>query len=125
MRFATYVVDGTESAGVVDGSAIRPLPAGQTVLGLIQRGREAMLGACARALAAGPPPVPLAGVRLLPPIHPPSIRDFVGFEAHVEGVSRAQEGRSEVDPAISNTVTEAGAVPPIPAARTRARGPRH
>jgi 2-keto-4-pentenoate hydratase/2-oxohepta-3-ene-1,7-dioic acid hydratase in catechol pathway len=99
MRFATYAVDGTESAGVVDGSAIRPLPAGETVLGLVRRGRQAMLGAYARALAGGTPPVPLAGVRLLPPIHPPSIRDFVGFEAHVEGVSRAQEGRSEVEPA--------------------------
>jgi 2-keto-4-pentenoate hydratase/2-oxohepta-3-ene-1,7-dioic acid hydratase in catechol pathway len=30
--------------------------------------------------------VPLAAVRLLPPLEPPSVRDFVAFEEHVEGM---------------------------------------
>jgi 2-keto-4-pentenoate hydratase/2-oxohepta-3-ene-1,7-dioic acid hydratase in catechol pathway len=32
--------------------------------------------------------VPLESVRLLPPLTPPAIRDFVTFEEHVEGVAR-------------------------------------
>src|SRR4029450_11131300 len=35
---------------------------------------------------SGGPAVPLAGVRLLPPLQPPTVRDFVAFEEHVEGV---------------------------------------
>jgi 2-keto-4-pentenoate hydratase/2-oxohepta-3-ene-1,7-dioic acid hydratase in catechol pathway len=33
-------------------------------------------------------PVPLAGVRPLPPLEPPTVWDFVTFEEHVEGVRR-------------------------------------
>jgi 2-keto-4-pentenoate hydratase/2-oxohepta-3-ene-1,7-dioic acid hydratase in catechol pathway len=86
MRFATYQYQGAERAGLVDGDLIRPLAEGTTVLGLIQAG----------ALHTAEPDhndqVPLNSVRLLPPLHPASIRDFVGFEAHIEGVARAQEG---------------------------------
>jgi 2-keto-4-pentenoate hydratase/2-oxohepta-3-ene-1,7-dioic acid hydratase in catechol pathway len=35
-------------------------------------------------------------VRLLPPIEPPSVRDFVAFEEHVEGVRKAVDGASGV-----------------------------
>ena len=38
----------------------------------------------------------LGEVRLLPPLHPPSMRDFVSFEAHVAGVRRAVEGKEGV-----------------------------
>lgn len=86
MRFATYQHRDGERAGIVDGDLIRPLPRGTTVLGLIQA------GTLHAAEPSGEPPVPVRAVRLLPPLRPPSIRDFVGFEAHVEGVARAQEG---------------------------------
>ena len=48
--------------------------------------------ACQAALAAGEralgePAVPLQAVRLLPPLAPPTVRDFVAFEEHVEGVA--------------------------------------
>jgi 2-keto-4-pentenoate hydratase/2-oxohepta-3-ene-1,7-dioic acid hydratase in catechol pathway len=35
-------------------------------------------------------------VRLLPPFQAPSIRDFVGFEAHIEGVSKSLDGLEHV-----------------------------
>ncbi len=41
---------------------------------------------------------PLADVRLLAPLVPAAIRDFVAFEEHVEGVSAAVDGKSEVVP---------------------------
>ncbi|WP_234046326.1 hypothetical protein [Streptomyces adelaidensis] len=36
MRFTTYEHEGVERAGVVRGEVIHPLPAGTTVLGLIE-----------------------------------------------------------------------------------------
>jgi 2-keto-4-pentenoate hydratase/2-oxohepta-3-ene-1,7-dioic acid hydratase in catechol pathway len=35
-------------------------------------------------------------VRLLPPLKAPSIRDFVGFEAHIEGVAKSLDGLEHV-----------------------------
>ena len=42
------------------------------------------------------PARPLADVRLLAPLLPASVRDFVAFEEHVEGVSAGVEGKSHV-----------------------------
>ena len=38
------------------------------------------------AAALAEPGVPVDRVRLLPPLNPPTVRDFVAFEEHVEGV---------------------------------------
>ncbi len=38
------------------------------------------------------PGVPLTDVRLLPPLQPPTVRDFVTFEEHVEGIRRSVDG---------------------------------
>jgi 2-keto-4-pentenoate hydratase/2-oxohepta-3-ene-1,7-dioic acid hydratase in catechol pathway len=92
MRIAAYEQAGAGHLGLLDGQAVRPLPAGLAVLGLLaadRAGREA-------AAAAAGAPVPLGEVRLLPPLHPPSLRDFVSFEAHVAGVRRAVEGKDGV-----------------------------
>ena len=37
-------------------------------------------------------------MRLLPPLHPASIRDSVSFEAHVEGARKSQEGATDPVP---------------------------
>ncbi|MFD0687620.1 fumarylacetoacetate hydrolase family protein [Actinomadura fibrosa] len=93
MRFATYEHDGTERAGVVQGDGIHPLPEGATVLELIRSGTLRDEG----TEALGRPAVhTVADVRLLPPLNPPSIRDFVAFEAHIEGVSRSLDGMEHV-----------------------------
>ena len=100
MRFATYSLHGTTAAGVVgEGDALHPLPAGATIRGLIEQGgRAGLLAAGAEALS-GPAGPHTGEVRLLPPLHPASIRDSVSFEAHVEGARRSQEGARDPVPA--------------------------
>jgi 2-keto-4-pentenoate hydratase/2-oxohepta-3-ene-1,7-dioic acid hydratase in catechol pathway len=96
MRFATYAQDGATAkdrparAGVVSDAGIHPLPEDVTVLGLVQAGLAAALTAGARAL--GGPAVPLSAVWLRPPVEAPSVRDFVAFEEHVEGMAAGGGG---------------------------------
>ncbi|WP_369138710.1 fumarylacetoacetate hydrolase family protein [Modestobacter versicolor] len=96
MRFATCERDGSTWAGVVSEAGVHPLPAGTTVLDLVRRGLPAALEAGSAALAG--PPVALADVRLLPPLQAPTVRDFVAFEEHVEGVRKAIDGVTGVPP---------------------------
>jgi len=93
MRFATYECGGVERAGVVRDGVVHPLPLGTTVLSLIERG--ALRHAGAEALASDSD-LTVDQVRLLPPLKPPSIRDFVGFEAHIEGVAKSLDGLEHV-----------------------------
>jgi 2-keto-4-pentenoate hydratase/2-oxohepta-3-ene-1,7-dioic acid hydratase in catechol pathway len=95
VKFAAWVQDGIDRAGVVDGDQVHGLPVGETVLDLTQLG---LAGALERGeqLLAGGHSVPLQTVRLLPPLQPPSIRDFVAFEEHVEGVVRSVSGDATV-----------------------------
>jgi 2-keto-4-pentenoate hydratase/2-oxohepta-3-ene-1,7-dioic acid hydratase in catechol pathway len=84
MRFATFSLDGRVQAGVVSDVGVHPLPGGVSMLGLVKAGLPDALAAGRQALDG--PAVPLASARLLPPLDPPTIRDFVAFEEHVEGV---------------------------------------
>ncbi|TKA03093.1 fumarylacetoacetate hydrolase family protein [Actinacidiphila oryziradicis] len=95
MRYATYEYEGTERSGVVLGDALHPLPEGVTLLALIQQGGDALREEGLRALTRAAA-VSVEQVRLLPPLTPPSIRDFVAFEAHIEGVSRSLDGLESV-----------------------------
>jgi len=100
MKFARYEDQGAvRDAAVGDGDRLHDLGAGQDIDELIKRGgRAALLEAGAAALGAEPGPA-VAEVRLLPPLHPASIRDSVSFEAHVEGARRSQEGATDPVPA--------------------------
>jgi 2-keto-4-pentenoate hydratase/2-oxohepta-3-ene-1,7-dioic acid hydratase in catechol pathway len=94
MRFATFAHDGQLRAGVVTAAeTVRTLPTGSTVLELVQRGLPELLDAGKQATG---PDIPLSQVRLLPPLQPPTIRDFVAFEEHVEGVVRSVSGTAGV-----------------------------
>src|SRR3954471_7577991 len=84
MRFATWDDGGVGPAGVVGEHGLHALPPDVTVLDLVRAGLPAALDAGLAAPAA--PPVPVAEARPLAPLHPPSTRDFVAFEEHVEGV---------------------------------------
>ncbi|WP_433170907.1 fumarylacetoacetate hydrolase family protein [Actinoallomurus sp. CA-150999] len=95
MRFVTYEHEGARRAGVVEGTGIHPLPDGRTVLSLIQAGAGALREEGERARER-PARIQVGDVRLLPPFAPPSIRDFVAFEAHIEGVSRSLDGLESV-----------------------------
>jgi 2-keto-4-pentenoate hydratase/2-oxohepta-3-ene-1,7-dioic acid hydratase in catechol pathway len=99
MKFARYEYDGAVRDGVLGpGDVLHQLPHGHDIDDLIRRGgRDALMSAGAGALAAAPGPA-VAGVRLLPPLHPASIRDSVSFEAHVEGARKSQEGATDPVP---------------------------
>jgi len=87
MKIAAFEVDGGRRHGVVVADELLPLPAGIDLFALADA--DALLDACAA-------PVPLAGVRLLAPVQPPTVRDFVTFEEHVEGVRRSVDGAAGV-----------------------------
>jgi 2-keto-4-pentenoate hydratase/2-oxohepta-3-ene-1,7-dioic acid hydratase in catechol pathway len=84
MRFATYEYLGIVRAGVVEEDGIHAFPQGVTVLDLVRSGLPAALEA-GRSVLSGST-VPVDRVRLLPPLEPPTVRDFVTFEEHVEGM---------------------------------------
>jgi 2-keto-4-pentenoate hydratase/2-oxohepta-3-ene-1,7-dioic acid hydratase in catechol pathway len=94
MRFATWEHGGRVQAGVVSTAGLHALPDGTTVLDLVRAGLPAALEAGAAALDG--PAVALDGVRLLPPLDAPTVRDFVAFEEHVEGVRKAIDGAAGV-----------------------------
>jgi 2-keto-4-pentenoate hydratase/2-oxohepta-3-ene-1,7-dioic acid hydratase in catechol pathway len=87
MRIATFTYGGHERAGVVADDLVYPFPDGVDVRAVIESGVDT------RPAADG---VPLAEVRLRAPLRPASIRDFVAFEEHVEGVRRSVDGASGV-----------------------------
>lgn len=84
MRFATWESGGRVQAGVASAAGLHALADGRTVLDLVRAGLPAALEAGAAALEE--PAVPLDSVRLLPPLEAPTVRDFVAFEEHVEGM---------------------------------------
>ncbi|MCX5323377.1 fumarylacetoacetate hydrolase family protein [Streptomyces sp. NBC_00120] len=98
MRFATYVHQHQTHAAVVkaDGT-LYPVPGVRSLTELIESadGLAALLQTGTASLGAPPGPH-VSQVRLLPPLQPTSIRDFVTFEEHVEGVRRSVDGVSGV-----------------------------
>jgi 2-keto-4-pentenoate hydratase/2-oxohepta-3-ene-1,7-dioic acid hydratase in catechol pathway len=87
MRIATVEHQGRAAAAVITPEdSVRLLPEETSVLALVQGGLPALLSAGA---AASGTELGLHEVRLLPPLQPPSIRDFVAFEEHVAGVIKS------------------------------------
>ncbi|WP_457253920.1 fumarylacetoacetate hydrolase family protein [Pedococcus sp. P5_B7] len=85
---------GATVGAVVDEDMVFPLPDGASMTALIAGGLEPALAIGAEARrGAG---VRLDAVTLQLPYRPPSIRDFVTFEAHVEGVRKSVDGASGV-----------------------------
>nr|WP_206314125.1 fumarylacetoacetate hydrolase family protein [Streptomyces coryli] len=80
-----------------EGDRLHPLPGVTSLTDLLARtgGLPGLLAAGRAALDGAPDPGP-AEVRLLPPLQPPSVRDFVAFEEHVEGVRRSVSGETGV-----------------------------
>ncbi|HKP07803.1 MAG TPA: fumarylacetoacetate hydrolase family protein [Microbacterium sp.] len=95
MRLARWRdADGVVGEGfLIDDRAV-PFPDGLTVADVLAGGLEPLAGLQERADHDSA--LPLAGLTLLAPLVPAAIRDFVAFEEHVEGVSAAIDGRSEV-----------------------------
>ncbi|MEU6389181.1 fumarylacetoacetate hydrolase family protein [Streptomyces sp. NPDC046939] len=100
MRFATCAHEDPADicvAVVKDEGTLHPLPGAASLTELLRSGGglPALLDAGASALDQPPGPH-VSEVRLLPPIQPSSVRDFVTFEEHVEGVRRSVDGVSGV-----------------------------
>ncbi|MFE2439643.1 fumarylacetoacetate hydrolase family protein [Streptomyces sp. NPDC059409] len=98
MRFAAYEHQERRRAAVVEeDGTLFPLPGVTSLTALIRQtsGLPGLLAAGSTALA-GPAGPHVSQVRLLPPLQPVSVRDFVTFEEHVEGVRRSVEGTGGV-----------------------------
>lgn len=96
MKIARWAVDGMVREGFVIGSTAVPFPSEESVSGALAGGLgytrdlyEGVKNADGRRLE---------DVALLAPLEPSSIRDFVAFEEHVEGVSAAVTGVGNVPP---------------------------
>ncbi len=104
MRFASFT-DRNQNphphlsrvAVVDDDGTLFPLPGVTGLTDLIRAagGLPGLLAAGAASLD-GPPGPHVSEVRLLPPLRPASVRDFVTFEEHVEGVRRSVDGAAGV-----------------------------
>ena len=96
MKLATVRHADRVRVGVIEGGPgderVHLVDQPVTALELLRRGDLHEVGRAAR----GTRPVPLADVRLLPPLEPPTVRDFVAFEEHVEGVRRSVSDESGV-----------------------------
>lgn len=97
---ATWEHAGAVAAGVVlgdgEGTTVHPFPDGRSGLEAVRLGLQGLLELGAAAAQA--PGAPLTDVRLRPPLEPPTVRDFVAFEEHVEGVVRSVGASAGVVP---------------------------
>ncbi|MFB8773224.1 fumarylacetoacetate hydrolase family protein [Streptomyces broussonetiae] len=98
MRFAAYEHHHRRRVAVVEADGtLLPLPGVTSLTDLLAEcgGLPGLLTAGAAALDVPPGPH-LNQVRLLPPLQPVSVRDFVTFEEHVKGVRRSVSGADGV-----------------------------
>ncbi|MEU0270044.1 fumarylacetoacetate hydrolase family protein [Nocardioides sp. NPDC006303] len=96
MKLATFRDPALDvpRVGLVTEDGLHPFAVRHSMRTLIAGGRDVLDRAAddARAEAA----IDLAEVELLAPLEPASVRDFVAFEEHVEGVRRSVDGVSGV-----------------------------
>lgn len=95
MRLARWVDpgDGIAREGILVGDRAVALPLGIGVAQLLEAGLDRALEIGAEVEAGMPDDAPrVADVRLLAPLRPATIRDFVTFEEHVEGMTAAHGG---------------------------------
>ncbi|MEU5194217.1 fumarylacetoacetate hydrolase family protein [Streptomyces scabiei] len=94
MRFATYEYRGRRRVAVVDeDGTLYPLPGVSSLTNLLAEGGGLRNLLAADSVTQDVPAGPhVSEVRLLSPLQPPTVRDFVTFEEHVEGVRRSVDG---------------------------------
>lgn len=131
MRIARWNRRGSIAVheGFVIDDGLHPFPDGRTVAQVLADGLASahrLFAQVQKAIGAGTATHPdsLRDVTLLSPVVPTSIRDFVAFEEHVEGVSGSVDGKNEVVPewheaptfyfTNPHTVRASGEVVPIP-----------
>ena len=95
MRIATFRYAGEQRTGVVAGDRVHPFAPALSMRDIVGQGLQAALALGHEAVGASAG-IPLDQVRLLAPLTPASLRDFVAFEEHVEGVRRSVDGTGGV-----------------------------
>lgn len=88
MKLVRYEHQGSVLHGIVRHDMVQDLPRGMdalTVLNLPRVERNLLEGQAGRRHRA-----PLDQVRLLPPIEPRALRDFVAFERHIAGMKKGE-----------------------------------
>lgn len=95
MRLATFRTSGgVDTVGVVEGDRVYAFPTWLTMVDVIKGGLDHARELASKAQETDG--IPLVDVELLAPLEPASVRDFVAFEEHVEGVRRSVDGVSGV-----------------------------
>ena len=96
MRWVSASVDGTARLGVVDGGTVCLTDEGTgPLLTLLRGGTLAEVGEA--ALRSPVATFELSGADLRAPLpEPSSVRDFMAFEQHVDGMSRLVDGQAHV-----------------------------
>jgi hypothetical protein len=89
MRIARVATEAGARVALVERDTLRLLTSPTDVLDLLRDPTVA---------EATDETVPLASARLLPPLAPPSVRDFLTFEQHVEGMVRLHDPPRNVHP---------------------------
>ena len=102
MRIGSWTRNGQKFEGIFVGPAdafeALPFTDGTTVMQLLETGLPGALAKC-EALAAGAGERhPSSEIQLLAPYQPPTVRDGVAFEAHVEGVVKSVDNSEGVTP---------------------------
>lgn len=101
MRLARWRVPGDAQVheGLLVGSRVVDLPRSIGIQDLLEAGlnRALDIGALVEAQMSGDEH-PVGTVTFLPPLRPTTIRDFVTFEEHVEGMTASADGASNVPP---------------------------
>jgi 2-keto-4-pentenoate hydratase/2-oxohepta-3-ene-1,7-dioic acid hydratase in catechol pathway len=96
MRFLTYHENGIDRAAVVRGQEAFALLKGRSLLAVLRSG-QTLKEAGSEALRHSRIVRPLEGLSLRAPIpEPPTVRDFMTFESHVQGVARLVGSESEI-----------------------------
>ena len=97
MRLATFTAPDllTPRVGLVEDETLLAFPADLTMRDVVAAGIDAAVR-LAEAARGREPARPLSSVRLLTPLEPASVRDFVAFEEHVDGVRRSVDGSAGV-----------------------------
>jgi len=99
MRWVTYVSPalGQERPGLLNDAGVHGLRGSAALLDLLGDDGSRLAQAAESALANPLEVVPTAEARLRSPVPvPPSIRDYLAFEAHIGNIQRARG--SEIDP---------------------------
>ncbi|MEU9705560.1 fumarylacetoacetate hydrolase family protein [Streptomyces sp. NPDC047981] len=96
MRFVTYATERGDRAGVLDDNQVYALPPEVQLISLLDD-PDKLQDAGERALRNPVTVQPLGSVTLRAPIpHPPTVRDFMTFERHLEGVIKLADPEAKV-----------------------------